>query len=120
MVRFASLTLLNADSDFMDHQYGLSVKQWKPGPAPKNPTQFLAAACGRFHAVILQEAIDHAPRVSDQFIASIDGTDLAILLNKDTFEPDAAIFLISEASSSKDTWRMAALVVRGLLSRPSL
>ena len=28
----------------------------EPGPARKNPTQIIAAACGRFHAVVLQEA----------------------------------------------------------------
>ena len=80
----------------------------------------LAAACGRFRVVIPQEASDHAPRISDQFITYTGGTDLAILLDKDTFEPDAAVFVITEASSSKDTWGMAALVVRGLLRRPSL
>ena len=88
--------------------------------ARKNPTQMLAAACGRFRVVIPQEASDHAPRVSDQFITYTGGTDLAIMLNKDTFEPDTAVFVITEASSSKDTWGMAALVVRGLLRRPSL
>ena len=56
--------------------------QWNPGPARKNPTHILAAACGRFHAVILQEASDHAPRVSDKFIAYTGGTDLAILARR--------------------------------------
>ena len=88
--------------------------------ACKNPTQIIAAPCGRFHAVILQEASDHVPRVSDQFIAYTSDTDLAILLNRDTIEPNAAVLAIHEASSSKDTWAMAALVVRGLLRRPSL
>ena len=48
------------------------------------------------------------------------GTDLAILLNRDTFEPDAAVFVTTEASSSKETRGMATLVDRGLLRRPSL
>ena len=56
-------------------------------------------ACGRFHTV---------------------GNDLAILLNKDTFVSGAAVFTISEASTSKDTSGLAALVVRGLLRRPSV
>ena len=47
---------------------------------------------------------DHVPQVSDKFIAYTGGTDLAILLNKDTFEPKAAVFVITKASSSKDTW----------------
>ena len=51
---------------------------------------------------------------------SSDGADLAILLNRDTFEPNAAVLAIHEASSSKDTWGLAALVVRGLLRCPSL
>ena len=45
-----------ADSDLMHHQYRLSVLQWKPGSACRNPANIIAAACGRFHAVILQEA----------------------------------------------------------------
>ena len=51
----------------------------------KNPTQILPAACGRIHAVVLQEASDHAPLVSDQFNTYTGETDLAILLNKTTF-----------------------------------
>ena len=58
-----------ADSDVMHHQYRFSVLQWNPGPARKNPTNIIAATCGRFHAVILQEASDHVPHVTDQFIA---------------------------------------------------
>ena len=50
-----------ADSDLMHHQYRLSVLQWSPGLARRNPTNIIAAACGRFHAVILQEASDHVP-----------------------------------------------------------
>ena len=76
-----------ADSDLMHHQYRLSV-QWNPGPARRNPTNIIAAACGRFHAAILQEASDHVPHISDQFIAHTGNTDFAILLKKDTFEPD--------------------------------
>ena len=61
------------------------VCKWNPGPARKNPTQILPAACGRFHAVILQEAGDHVPHVSDHFHTYIDGNDLSILPKKDTF-----------------------------------
>ena len=80
-----------ADSDLMHHQYRLSVLQWNPGPARKNLTNIIAAACGRFHAVILQEASDHVQHISGQFIAHTGNTDLAILLNKDTFEPDPTV-----------------------------
>ena len=106
------------DSDLMHHQYRLSALQWNPGPARRNPTNILAAACGRFHAVILQEASDHVPHISDQFIAHIGNTDLAILLNKDTFEPDPMVFAFRESSTSKGTWGMVLLIVRGLLRRP--
>ena len=34
-----------ADSDLMHHQYRLSVLQWNPGPARRNPTKNIAAAC---------------------------------------------------------------------------
>ena len=109
-----------ADSDLMHHQYRLSVLQWNPGPARRNPTNIIAAACGRFHAVILQEASDHVPHISDQFIAYTGNTDLAFLLNKDTFEPDPMVFASKEDSTSEGTWGMVLLIVRGLLRRPSL
>ena len=79
--------ITNSVSDLMHNQYRLSVLQWNTGSACTRPTQILSAACGRFHVVILQEASDHAPHVSDQFHTYTDGNDLAILLNKDTFEP---------------------------------
>ena len=109
-----------ADSDLMHHQFRLSILQRNPGPARRNPTQIMAATCGRFHTVILQEASDHVRHVSDQFIAYTGNTDLAILLNKDTFEPNPAVYAFQEASSSKDTWGTVLLVIRGLLRRPSL
>ena len=74
-----------------------------PGPARRNPTNIVSAACGKFHAVILQEARDHVPRISDQFMAYTGNTDLAISLNKDTFEPDPVVFAFKEDSTSKCT-----------------
>ena len=72
---------------------------------PQEPYQyFIAAACGKFHAVILQEASDHVPHISDQFIAYTGNTDLAILLNKDTFEPDPKVLTYKVDSTSKGTW----------------
>ena len=49
-----------------------------------------------------------------------DNTDLAILLNKDTFEPDPKVLTFKVDSTSKGTWSMVLLIVRGLLRRPSL
>ena len=46
--------------------------------------------------------------------------DLAILLNKDTFEPDPIVLTFKADSTSKSTWGMVLLIVRGLLRRPSL
>ena len=109
-----------ADSDLMHYQHRLSVLQWNPGPARRNPTNIIAAACGRFHAVILREASDHVPHISDQFIAYTGNTDLAILRNMDTFEPDRVVFAFKDASTSKGTWSTVLLIVRGLLRRPSL
>ena len=109
-----------ADSDLMHHQFRLSLLQWNPGPACKYPTNIVSAACGKFHAVILQEASDHVPHISDQFMAFIGNTDLAILLNKDTFEPDPIVLTFKVDSTSKGTWGMILLIVRGLLRRPSL
>ena len=109
-----------ADSDLMHHQFRLSLLQWNPGPARRNPTNIVSAACGKFHAVILQEASDHVPHTSDQFMAYTGNTDLAILLNKDTFEPDPIVLTFKADSTSKGTWGMILLIVRGLLRRPSL
>ena len=61
-----------------------------------------------------------SPHISDKFIAHIGSTDLAILLNKDTFEPDPMVFAFKEDSTSKGTWGMVLLIVRALLRRPSL
>ena len=44
----------------------------------------IAATCGQFHAVVLQEASDHTPHITDQLIVYTGNTDLAILLNKNT------------------------------------
>ena len=109
-----------ADNDPRHHQYRLSVLQWNPGPARKNPTNIIAATCRTFQAVILQEASDHVPHITDQFIAYTGNTDLAILLNKDTFEPDPMVLALKEDSTSKGTWGMVRLIVRSLLRRPSL
>ena len=74
----------------------------------------------KFHAVILQEASDHVPHISDQFIAYTGNTDLAILLNKDSFESDPSVLTFKVDSTSKGTWSVILLIVRGLLRRPSL
>ena len=108
----------NVDSDRMHQQCRLSVLQWNPGPARKKHTNIIAATCGRFHAVIRQEASDHVPHITDQFIAYTGNTDLAILLNKDTFEPDPTVLSFRENSTSKGTWGMVLLIVRALLHRP--
>ena len=116
-----TLGLDTADSDLMHHHFRLSLLQWNPGPARKHPTNIVSAACGKFHAVILQEASDHVPHISDQFMAFTGNTDLAILLNKDTFEPDPIVNTLKADSTSKGTWGMILLIVRGLLRRcPSL
>ena len=112
-----------AGSDLMHLQFRLSLLQWNPGPARRNPTNIVSTACGKFHAVILQEASDHV----SAHLRSVHGVhwqhgprDLAILLNKDTFEPDPKVLTFKADSTSKGTWGMVLLIVRGLLRRPSL
>ena len=51
---------------------------------------------------------------------SVCHTDLAILLNKDTFEPEPIVLTFKADSTSKGTWGMVLLIFRGLLRRPSL
>ena len=112
--------IATADSDIMHHQFRLSLLQWNPGPARRNPANIVSAACGKFHAVILQDASDHVPHIFAYFLAYTDNADLAILLNKDTFEPDPIVTSFKVDSTSKNTWGMVLLIVRALLRRPSL
>ena len=42
------------------------------------------------------------------------------MLNKDTIEPDPMVLAFKEGSTSKSTWGMVVLIVRGLLRRPAL
>ena len=53
-------------------------------------------------------------------MAFTGNTDLAILLNKDTFESDPTVLTFKVDSTSKGTWGMILLIVRGLLRRPPL
>ena len=106
--------------DLLHAQYRLSLLQWNAGTARRQHTQLVTAMCGAFNVVLLQEAADHVPHVSDQFNTYTDGDNLAILLNKDTFLPDAIKYPISEESTSKTTWGLKALVVRGHLRRPPI
>ena len=57
---------------------------------------------------------------TSQINSSRSNADLAMLLNKDTLEPNLAVFAFNEASTSKKTWGMVILIVRGFLRRPSL
>ena len=103
-------------SDLLHAQYRLLLLQWNAGTARRQPTQLVTAMCGAFNVVLLLEAADHVPHVSDQFNTYTDGDNLAILLNKDTFLPNADKYPIVEES----TRGLTALVVRGHLRRPPI
>ena len=105
-------------SDLLHAQYRLSLLHWNAGAVRRRPTQLITAMCGAFNAVLLQEAHDHVPHISDQFNTCSDERVLAILLNKDTFLPDAIKYPIIEESTSRTTWSLRALVVCGHLRRP--
>ena len=96
----------------------LSLLQWNSFELCRKPTLLVAAMCGAFNAVLLQEAQDHVPHISTQFDTYTDGDVQAVLLNTDTFLPDAVKFPITEESISRSTWGLTALVVKGLLRRP--
>ena len=100
--------LSDAKSDLLHAQYRLSLLHWNAGAARRQAPQLVTAMCGAFNAVLLQEAHDHVSHISDQFI----------LLNKDTFLPDAVKYPIIEESTSKTTWGLKALVICGHLRRP--
>ena len=105
-------------SDLLHAQYRLSLLKWNAGAARRQATQLVTVMCGAFNAVLLQEAHDHVPHISDQFNTYPDDGDLVILLNKDTFLPDAVKCPIIEESTSKTTWGLKALVICGHLRRP--
>ena len=54
------------------------------------------------------------------FLRTLTTRTLAILLNKDTFEPDPFVISLKVESTSKNTWGMVLLIVRAMLRRPSL
>ena len=89
-------------------------------PGAQKSYQHCFRSLWKVHAVILQEASDHVPHTSDQFMAYTGNPDLAVLLNKDTFEPDPIVLTYKVDSTSKGSWCMILLIVRGLLRRPSL
>ena len=60
------------------------------------------------------------PRAGSGPFPYTGNTDLAFLLNKDSFEPDPIVLTFKADSTSKGTWGMVLLIVRGLLRRPSL
>ena len=98
----------------MHHQFRLSLLQWNPGLARRNPTNIVSAACGKFHAVILQEASDHvSPHLRSVYCAywsCSTRTPLSLTLR----------CLPSGSSTSKGICVMVLLIVRALLRRPSL
>ena len=50
--------------DLMRHQFHFSLLQWNPGPARRNPTNIVSAACGRFHEVMSRTSLitsEHTP-----------------------------------------------------------
>ena len=57
------LVTLTQSTAISHHQFRLSLLQWNPGPARRNPTNIVSAGCGKFRAVILRKASDHVPHI---------------------------------------------------------
>ena len=110
----------------MHHQFRLSLLQWNPGPARRNPTNIVCRSlwkdpCGCSSGSRCSCGSVHLRKPMIMFRTSpISNTDIAILLNKDTFEPQPIVLTFKVDSTSKGTWCMVLLIVRGLLRRPSL
>ena len=92
----------------------------EPRPSAQEPHQYHRSDLWTVSCGFTSKASDHVPHITDRFIAYTGNTDLAILLNKDTFELDPMVLAVMEDSTSKSTWGMVLLIVRGLLRRPSL
>ena len=60
---------------------------------------FVSPFCNGVEESHQQEASDHVHHFTDQFTAYTGNTDLAILLNKDTFEPNPAV-----SSKERGAW----------------
>ena len=112
--------LVDSISALMHHQCRASVLQWNIGPSAQEPHADPSRSLWSRPCCDPPRRVGSLPHISERFYAYTDGNDLTILLDKDTFEVGAAVFTISEASTSKDTWGLAVLVVRGLLRRPSV
>ena len=87
--------------------------------AETQPTSLHRLADGFMRLSFKKQAIMSLTSPISSF-RTLANTDLAILLNKDIFEPDPVVFAFKEDSTSKGTWDMVLLIIRGLLRRPSL
>ena len=112
--------LVDSVSALMHHQCRASVLQWNIGLSAQEPHADPSRSLWSRPCCDPPRGVGSLPHISERFYAYTDGNDLTILLDKDTFEVGAAVFTISEASTSKDTWGLAVLVARGLLRRPSV
>ena len=109
--------IATVDSDLMHHQFGLSFLQWNRGLARRNPSNIVSAVFSKFHAAILGKPVIMFRTSPDKFRVCTDNMDLAIFLNKDTFEPDP---VIQGRLHEDKNLCMVLIIVRGLLRRSSL
>ena len=108
-------------SDIMHHQFRLSLFQWNLGPARRNPTTVVFAACGRFRAVLLQEASDHVSHTYQPiFLRTLTTRTLPFCSTRTPLSQTLFVTSCKVDSTSKNTWGMVLLIVRALLRRPSL
>ena len=100
----------STDSDLMHHQYRLSILQWNPSPARRHPTKINSKSCTK---PVITSPTSRTNSQRTRVIRTSPSCSTGTLLSP-------TVFAFQEASSSKDTWSMVVLVVRGLLRRPSL
>ena len=72
--------IATVDSDLM-HQFRLSFLQWNPGPARRNPSNIVSAACGRFHAAEKQQMQSRIRKVATLARTGEKGRALAAARN---------------------------------------
>ena len=100
----SSSPIATADSDIMHHQFRLSLLQWNPGPARRNPTNIVSAAGGKFHAVILQEASDHVPHISAYFLRTLTTRTLQFCSTRTPLSQTLLLSRLRLDLRAKNTW----------------
>ena len=112
--------LVTGDSDLMHHQFRLSLLQWNPGPARKYPVILSPQPVGSSMRLFYRKPAIMFRTSPISLWPSLTARTSLSCSTRTLFEPDPIVNSFKADSTSKGTWGMILLIVRGLLRRPSL